>query len=73
MNAGVHRKGEKVGQRANGVEAEGDDGEEDVGAQDAQRRDAAQVAEKLLLLDRQAGVKDDGRQEVPAHRQVVAS
>ena len=47
-------------------EAQGDDGEAGVGAHHAVADDGEEVAKEVLLLDRQAGVKDDGRQEEPA-------
>ena len=66
MCRAAHRQVEHVGQLRDAVEHERDEGKGDVGAKDAEGGDGGEVAEELLLLDGQARVEDDGRQQVPA-------
>ena len=63
---GTHRQREDVGQLGEAVEHKGNDSKGDVCPHNAKRRNADKVAEELLLLDGQARVEDDGRQQIPA-------
>lgn len=61
-----HREVEHIGQLGEAVEDTGYEGKRDVGAQNPKGGNGAKVAEKLLLLHRNAGIEDDWGQQIPA-------
>ena len=59
-------KGQDVGQLAESIQHKGNDSKRNVGSQNAKGGNADKVAEELLLLDGQSGIKYYWGQEVSA-------
>lgn len=69
----TYRQVKDIGQLGETIEHQCNERKGYVGAKDPKRGDGGKVAKELLLLDRQASVEDDGRQQVPITSRILSA